>query len=377
MVEEAANTNIVPWAPPSDGSEAKKRVAPPPPLLIQSSAAFTLDFIPPDYLVDGILQRRFCYSLTAKTGTGKTAVLLRVSAHVALGRAIGNIQVEQGKVLYFAGENPDDIRMRWIGLAQEMGFDDREIEVNFIPGTFKISAMRTRIKEEMQRIGGFSLIVVDTSAAYFEGDESNSNSQMAAHGKMLRSLCEMPGGPCVVIACHPVKNAGDDNLVPYGGGAFLNEVDGNLTAKRSDSAVAVHWQEKFRGPDFAEILFGLRPLNTCQRLKDSKGRFIPTVISYPMGDDARVEMAARARSQEDNLLLVLVQMPEASQSEIATALGWRLSDGNPYKSLVSRTLKKLENAKLIKMERDGYSLTNAGEKAYASLKPTSPGRSDG
>ena len=377
MVEEATNTNIVPWSPPpsSDGAEAKKRAPPSP--LIQSSAAFTCDFIPPDYLVDGILQRRFCYSLTAKTGTGKTAVLLRVSANVALGRAIGNIQVEQGKVLYFAGENPDDIRMRWIGLAQEMGFDDKEIEVHFIAGTFKISAMRTRIKEEMQRIGGFSLIVVDTSAAYFEGDESNSNSQMAAHGKMLRSLCEMPGGPCVVIACHPVKNAGDDNMVPYGGGAFLNEVDGNLTAKRSDNAVAVHWQGKFRGPDFAEILFGLRTLNTCQLLKDSKGRFIPTVISYPMGDDAQEAMTARARSQEDDLLRVLVQMPEASQSELATALGWRLGDGNPYKSLVSRTLKKLEKAKLIKMERDGYSLTTAGEKACASLKPTSPARSDG
>ena len=41
MVEEATNTNIVPWAPPpSDGPEAKKR-GPPTPPLIQSSAAFT------------------------------------------------------------------------------------------------------------------------------------------------------------------------------------------------------------------------------------------------------------------------------------------------------------------------------------------------
>jgi DNA-binding MarR family transcriptional regulator len=96
-----------------------------------------------------------------------------------------------------------------------------------------------------------------------------------------------------------------------------------------------------------------------------------------MGDDAQEAMTARARSQEDDLLRVLVQMPEASQSELATALGWRLGDGNPYKSLVSRTLKKLEKAKLIKMERDGYSLTTAGEKACASLKPTSPAPSDG
>ena len=42
----------------------------------------------------------------------------------------------------------------------------------------------------------------------------------------------MPGEPCVIVACHPVKNASDDNLIPRGGGAFLNEVDGNLTATR-------------------------------------------------------------------------------------------------------------------------------------------------
>jgi hypothetical protein len=98
-----------------------------PPPLIQSSAEFTRNFVPPDYLIDGMLQRRFCYSLTAKTGTGKTAIMLRVAAHVALGRSIGSTQVEQGRVLYLAGENPDDLRMRWIGLAQEMGFDDGEI----------------------------------------------------------------------------------------------------------------------------------------------------------------------------------------------------------------------------------------------------------
>jgi RecA-family ATPase len=177
---------IIPWAPgtkespfANDNPDGQPRSSPPP--LIQSSAEFTRGFVPPDYLIDGILQRRFCYSLTAKTGTGKTAVMLRVSAHVALGRSIGNIQVEQGKVLYFAGENADDVRMRWIGLAQEMGFDDTETEVYFIPGTFKISTLRAHIAEGMKRIGEFSLIVVDTSAAYFEGNEENSNTQMAAH----------------------------------------------------------------------------------------------------------------------------------------------------------------------------------------------------
>jgi hypothetical protein len=70
-----------PWSPPGEDGPS----ATPPLSLIQSSVEFTRNFVPPDYLIDGILQRRFCYSLTAKTGTGKTAIMLRVppTSHLA------------------------------------------------------------------------------------------------------------------------------------------------------------------------------------------------------------------------------------------------------------------------------------------------------
>ena len=55
--------------------------------LIQSSAEFVADFEPPDYVVDGIVQRRYVYSVTGSTGAGKTAILLFISAHAALGRS--------------------------------------------------------------------------------------------------------------------------------------------------------------------------------------------------------------------------------------------------------------------------------------------------
>src|SRR6266540_5755035 len=36
-----------------------------------SSSGFTADFVPPDYVVVGLLQRRFVYSCTGVTGDGK------------------------------------------------------------------------------------------------------------------------------------------------------------------------------------------------------------------------------------------------------------------------------------------------------------------
>ena len=82
--------------------------------LLQSSAQFTGSFVPPDPLISGILQRRFIYALTGHTGRGKTAIALLFAAHVALGRRLGDLDVEKGRVLILAGENPTDAKMRWI-----------------------------------------------------------------------------------------------------------------------------------------------------------------------------------------------------------------------------------------------------------------------
>lgn len=220
-------------APPIE-AEAPQR-------LVKSSAEFLAGFVPPDYLIDGLVQRRFLYSVTAPTGHGKTAVALLVSAHKALGLPIGKHDVDAGRVLYFAGENPDDVRMRWIALSERMGFDPETIDVHFLEGTFKVSELIDRIKQEVRDLGGVSLIVVDTSAAYFEGDEENGNVQAGSHARLFRQLLKFPGEPRALILCHPVKNAQQDSLLPRGGGAFIAEVDGNLTC----------WKTALGGPGFS------------------------------------------------------------------------------------------------------------------------------
>jgi AAA domain-containing protein len=155
--------------------------------LIQSSAEFVSGFVPPDYLVDGILQRRFIYSMTAQTGHGKTAVALLITRLVGGNdpdAALGKHQADKGRVVYFAGENPDDLRMRVIG--DEALYNDNAARISFIPGTFLIEAMRANIEAEMTRLGGVDLVIIDTSAAYFNGKDELSNTEMGAHARMLR-----------------------------------------------------------------------------------------------------------------------------------------------------------------------------------------------
>jgi hypothetical protein len=332
------------------------------PSLRQTSEQFVADFVPPDYLIDGILQRRFLYALTGRTGSGKTAVVLLITASVALGRKIGDLEVAQGRVFYLCGENPDDVRMRWIALAQQMDFDLKTVAVDFFPRLFKISEMQARILADAQEVGGVALVIVDTSAAYFEGDEPNNNAQQAKHARMLRSLVDLPGGPCVLVLCHPIKNAAPDNLIPYGGGAFLNEVDGNFTCAIDNSAIEVGWQGKFRGPDFAPLAFKVRTV-THERLKDSRGRLIPTVIAEHLSEIGQEEMAKVARGDEDRLLAEIARDGKASLAEYARRCDWKQRDGSPYKTRVRRTLDELRRQKLITVDkRQGIELTEKGRK---------------
>ena len=277
--------------------------------LIKSSAQFVAGFVPPDYLVDGLLQRRFVYSFTGLTNAGKTNFTLRLAICVDQGRPLGSMPVEKGRVLYLAGENPDDVRMRWIALGEHVGFDLETSHVFFIPGVFGIEAMKERITQEVEDLGGVALVVIDTSAAYFTvcGKDENDNVEMGKWGRMLRSLTELPGGPCVIANCHPTQKAQRDNLLPRGGGAFINEMDGNLTCKGTEERVStVHWQGKFRGPDFPAITFQMDTV-TVEALKDSKGRLIPTVIARLISDKEEQDAAMKTRNDEDDVLIYLHQ----------------------------------------------------------------------
>ncbi len=347
---------------------------------IKTSGQFVAGFVAPDYIVDGLLQEGFLYSLTGATGAGKTAITLRLAASVAQrplilqkgmvgseGHEFAGREVKQRRVLYLAAENPDDIRMRWIALAQNMGFDVDAIEVFFITGVFKISQASAALKEEAEKNGGeFGLVIVDTGPVFFEGDDENNRTQQGQHAKMMRVLIEIiPGKPTIIVNCHPVKNAPPDALEPAGGGSFVNTVDGNLTAAKTDSTTELHWFKKHRGVEFAPMHFLIKTV-THERLVDSRGRLIPTVICEWISEKAKEELAEQRVGDEDAILKMIARDQRATHASMAQAMGWQLYSGEPNKMRVSRCIASLVKAKLVKVSRRGHpKLTDEGEKAAA------------
>jgi predicted transcriptional regulator len=347
------------WTP--KGEDEKKTVC-----LIVSSAQFAANFTPPDYVLVGVLIRRFVYSLTGMTGSGKTCVTLRLAASVALGVPFAGRLTKKCRVLYAAAENPDDVRMRWIALAAQMGFDTGTIEVYFTAGTFKISETAAKLREEAIALGGeFGLAIIDTGPTFFEGDDESSRTQMLAHARMMRGLIDViPGGPTVMVNVHPVKNATADNLLPAGGGTFINEVDGNLTCAKRESLTELHWHGKFRGPEFGPMNFQIQTVTNLD-LKDSDGRLLPTVVCEYVPEEAAEEMAAVTRMTEDEVLKLIDANPTISLTKIARDMGWKLHGGEPNKPRAQRFVQSLKKAKLIEKGDDGrgLNLTAAGKKA--------------
>ncbi|MGJ7042110.1 hypothetical protein J2Y63_005391 [Shinella sp. BE166] len=333
---------------------------------IISSGAFVKGFVPPDYALDGVFQSRFFYSLTGTTGTGKTAVLLLLAAATALGMPVGGRDVKPGRVVYLAGENPDDVQMRWLAAAHHLGFDPEEIDVHFLKGTTNVAETIELIRKDVEALGGASLVIVDTSAAFFFGADENSNTDAGRHARNLRTLTTLPGEPAVLVATHPTKNASSDSLLPRGGGAFIAEVDGNLTLTKSDGLVRLHWQGKHRGPDFEPVVFKLESV-TAPDLVDSRGRLVPTVLAKDMSEKEVGVVKRQAFSDMDAVLLEFDRDTTQSTRDVAERLGWRKDDDFDRRR-VQTVADKAKTQKLLKFEARKWKLTEAGHEAVVDAK---------
>jgi hypothetical protein len=335
---------------------------------ILSRAQFLEGFLPPDYLIEGMLQRRFIYALTGQTGHAKTAVALLIARLVSCvdrNAMLVRHRVEKGRVVYFVGENPDDVRMRVIGADAKRSDEPEKDNIHFIPGVFNIAGMMHTLSENFKRQGEVSFIIIDTSAAYFLGNEELSNTQMGNYARMLRTLTTLPGGPCVLVLCHPIKHVTEpDQLLPRGGGAYLAEMDGNLTLwRKTDDMVELNYN-KMRGPGFQPIAFKLETIVDAKSLVDTKGRILPTVQAVAISATEEDQREDKAENEEDRVLTAILAHPDASLSAWAKTLAWVSDTGEPYKVKVSRIVERLAKQKPAltkKMRSNRWALTEEGK----------------
>lgn len=332
------------------------------PLRSVTAAEFVRKVAPPDYLLDGILQRGYVYSLTGPTGAGKTAVALGLGCCAALGEPFAGRETAHATVLYVASENPDDVRARVLAWSQHFGIPVAKLSerMHFLDESFVLFEREAELLAEVERVGA-TLVILDTDQAIAGSEDENANAERVAHAKRVRGLTKAGTRPCVVDLCHPPANAARTNLRPRGGSSFLAEVDGNIGLWRDDALETVEMFRtgKFRGPEFEPLVFELQPVNVAALL-DSKGRPMTSIVALPttVADDAR--KADEARERMVVVLRDVSMFPDATVRERAD----RLSVG---KSTVGRVISDLCHRKAIEPTWRGLGLTKTGKSWLANV----------
>ena len=296
------------------------------------------NYVPPDYLVDDLFKRGYVYSLTGLTGSGKTVVALYIAMQTALNANIGDRMVKGGRVAYFAGENPDDVTQRLTVMTD--GMDLNAIPLTIMPYAGRDEA-EIAIAELIHDRQEIALVVIDTSTAYFDGEDENNNIAFLQHAKWLRSIStRVPGNPTVLVCCHPIKNATEDNMLPRGGSAFVNEMDGNLACIKNGDLTVISQHGKYRDVYFP-------PITTAS------GKKIWSVICHVATPQEEANHQFEMTTQDRQVLKVLADNPEMVQREIAKQLFWFLNSNNESgqpegdHKKVGQVQKRLKKAKLI------------------------------
>jgi RecA-family ATPase len=199
------------YEPPGEPIEAAAAVE------FRMAAAFCAEYVPISHVVEPFIRSSSLYTLTARTGAGKTALLIIMALAVATGRGkelLGR-EVERGRVAVIVAENPDGFRMRLMVTAflynialSEIANDLLILDKRMKPEA--IAAALNRLSDD----GPVSLIILDTLQGLFDGDDLNHNVQAGDFMRRWQPLTQIRGKPAVVIAAHPVKNAAADNSSP-------------------------------------------------------------------------------------------------------------------------------------------------------------------
>ena len=181
--------------------------------------------------------------------------------------------------------------------------------------------------------------------------------------RRFRPLATRRGLPVVIIAAHPPKQAGDDNLLPYGGGGTLNEVDGNFTLRLDENGLyAFHWQGKIRGLPFDPLHFKIERMDSPD-VVTIEGERVKMPVMFPIAD-ADVEARQEAFAGRDLALLKAIAAdPMGSERKWSTAT-------NINRRAVQSALNALKRDRLVTLKLKRWRLTKEGERIAKEGEPS-------
>jgi AAA domain/Toprim domain len=327
-----------------------------------------------EYLVKGLFLKNYVYSMTGKKGTGKTAVAVLIMAHISLGWECAGRKVSKSRVLFLAGENPDETEKRLFRTCEVLGLDELP-DVVFMPGKSELFAdarAREAFLLDAREQGPFGLVVVDSAQEFYPFEDENSRGLQKKYASMIReTLTTLPGNPAVLILAHPVKNPITNHLEPAGGGSFGNATDGNVALIENNDVLTMQVSGgKWRGCREPEPIYFRRKVEKIDGLRDEDGDPFDTVRAEFVGEEDMEKAESAMHAEETRLLKVMFAHPGESLFAYAEMLS-KKKDRVRY-VMVDR-VGSLKAQGLVEVGDSGhYELTKKGKKSAQNRKDPGP-----
>jgi len=300
---------------------------------------------PPTYVVDGMFAKGYVYAVTGHPGSGKTVMAVELALQVAMGDMFLGRMTMPGRVLYLAGENPDDLRKRLKAAMDQHQLQPENLtNLTFVPKAFPLGPNLPVIRSQFaDRV--WDLVIVDTDVAYYGGQDENDNVQRREHAAYLRSLTELEGSPAVVVLSHPNKGARGDVIVPRGGGSFLGEIDCAIILDGDENASQMRpHPSKYRGLPFTPRFFKSEVATLEGMVNNITGEGMTTVVCVELGETEMETQESVQREREQFVLWEYHENKSISQRELSRRAKARWGEDAKCTSLagIQRVIAKLE-----------------------------------
>jgi len=306
-----------------------------------------------DMVIENLLPLGSLVCLFGEPAKGKSFVALDMAFCISQGIPWHGLKVEQGSVIYIAGEGLDGIAKRIKALTSKYGCDDPK-DFYLSNGSIDLADNKSvqSLLHELSGKKSIKLIVVDTMHRNFTGDE-NSAKDIAMLVKHADDLKDQTGAT-ILIVHHSGKSKQSE---ARGSSAFKAALDVEIKVTNEKGVVTLKNTKMKDSKLFEPLHFKL----TTKLLDERDKQGNPVSSAVLESTDAPPFFTSSSASKNALLLQKLVECIKAKGELIAHDNDFKSNDGQPI---------VLTNDKRMLLKSDFYELCKNDIKiSTVSTKP--------
>ena len=277
-----------------------------------------------NYLIKGWLGAQQMTVVYGQSNVGKSFFTLDLAYHIAAGREWHGNRVNQGTVLYLAGEGGQGFLARMRAVQDHYGDKNvplaiRPSPINMLDPNADLPKLFNIIDMVKETHGKIELIIIDTLSRAMAGGNENAPEAMTSYISNSDSLAIH--GQCSVLTVHHSGKAG--NEAGARGHSSLRAATSTEIELDVDETTGIRFAKATKQRDIATNKEFAFELQTVELGKDEDGDPVTSCHIIPVSDERKAEAKVKISPNEKLLIECFTQLwGEQIGKENPSGAGW-------------------------------------------------------